>query len=140
MAATTHRLILASAPVRPRGVLAHIRELLQESSSGKQAKLELLYRASRDGWRGQDFHSRCDNKGATVRLLHSPPSHTYEGVFVRDRKLPELLAVDVEPIERVFLAVVHGRLAQKIVVLQHLLRLEEHRLCTTAAAQRQASM
>jgi len=79
MAATTHLLILASAPVRPRGVLAHIRELLQESSSGKQAKLELLYRASRDGWRGQDFHSRCDNKGATVTVIKCTGGFVFGG-------------------------------------------------------------
>jgi BTB/POZ domain-containing protein KCTD9 len=28
----------------------------------------LLYRASRDGWTGKDFHSRCDDKGATISL------------------------------------------------------------------------
>jgi hypothetical protein len=41
---------------------------LPETSGGKQVKLALLYRASRDGWQGQDFHSRCDNKGATVTV------------------------------------------------------------------------
>ena len=39
---------------------------LPESSGGKQVKLELLYCASRDGWQCQDFHSSCDNMGATV--------------------------------------------------------------------------
>ena len=28
----------------------------------------LLYRGSRDGWTGKDFHSRCDDKGATISL------------------------------------------------------------------------
>jgi hypothetical protein len=28
----------------------------------------LLYRGSRDGWTGKDFHSRCDDKGATLTL------------------------------------------------------------------------
>jgi len=32
-------------------------------------KLQLLYRASRDGWKGWDFHSRCDNKGATITVI-----------------------------------------------------------------------
>jgi len=32
-------------------------------------KLQLLYRASRDGWKGRDFHSRCDNKGATITVI-----------------------------------------------------------------------
>ena len=29
----------------------------------------LLYRGSRDGWNADDFHLRCDNKGATVTLF-----------------------------------------------------------------------
>ena len=29
----------------------------------------LLFRGSRDGWKCIDFHSRCDNKGATVVLF-----------------------------------------------------------------------
>ena len=29
----------------------------------------LCYRASRDGWRSSDFHSRCDFKGPTVTLI-----------------------------------------------------------------------
>ena len=29
----------------------------------------LCYRASRDGWRSRDFHSRCDFKGPTVTLI-----------------------------------------------------------------------
>ena len=41
---------------------------LQESSGAKQVKQELLYRASHDGWQGQDFHSRCDANGATVTV------------------------------------------------------------------------
>jgi hypothetical protein len=32
-------------------------------------KLQLLYQASRDGWQGQDFQSRCDNMGATVTVM-----------------------------------------------------------------------
>ena len=29
----------------------------------------LLYRGSRDGWRSKDFHSKCDEKGATISLF-----------------------------------------------------------------------
>ena len=29
----------------------------------------LLFRASEDGWTPEDFHSRCDNKGATLSLF-----------------------------------------------------------------------
>ena len=31
----------------------------------------LCYRASRDGWRSRDFHSRCDFKGPTVTLINA---------------------------------------------------------------------
>eukprot|EP00029_Vermamoeba_vermiformis_P013247 TRINITY_DN8163_c0_g1_i1.p1 TRINITY_DN8163_c0_g1~~TRINITY_DN8163_c0_g1_i1.p1 ORF type:complete len:372 (-),score=90.92 TRINITY_DN8163_c0_g1_i1:7-1038(-) len=29
----------------------------------------LLYKASRDGWQGSDFHAKCDNKGETVTVV-----------------------------------------------------------------------
>ena len=32
-------------------------------------KWHLCYRASRDGWKAQDFHGHCDNKGPTVTLV-----------------------------------------------------------------------
>lgn len=32
-------------------------------------KWRLCYRASRDGWEPQDFHSNCDNKGPTVTVV-----------------------------------------------------------------------
>ena len=35
----------------------------------EKCKWNLCYRASRDGWRSQDFHSRCDNKGPTIVLV-----------------------------------------------------------------------
>ena len=42
-------------------------------------KLELLYRASRDGWRAQDFHSRCDGKGATVTVIKCSGGFVFGG-------------------------------------------------------------
>ena len=33
--------------------------------------VELLYRASRDGWAASSFHSCCDNKGPTVTVIKS---------------------------------------------------------------------
>ena len=45
----------------------------------KQTKLELLYRASRDGWRATDFHSKCDNKGATVTVIKSTGGSVFGG-------------------------------------------------------------
>ena len=35
----------------------------------------LLYRASRDGWTGANFHSRCDNKGPTVTVVSGCRQH-----------------------------------------------------------------
>jgi hypothetical protein len=46
---------------------------------GKQTKVELLYRASRDGWRTTDFHSKCDNKGATVTVIKSTGGYVFGG-------------------------------------------------------------
>ena len=36
---------------------------------GEKCGWNLCYRASRDGWSGQDFHQHCDNKGPTVVLI-----------------------------------------------------------------------
>ena len=32
-------------------------------------KLELLYKASTDGFRGETFHEKCDLKGPTLTIL-----------------------------------------------------------------------
>ena len=34
-------------------------------------KWRLLFRASRDGFAGETFHSKCDNKGPTVTIVKS---------------------------------------------------------------------
>ena len=36
---------------------------------GKKCKWNPCYRASRDGWKEQDFHRHCDNIGPTVVLV-----------------------------------------------------------------------
>lgn len=48
---------------------------------GRPVELRLLYRASRDGFRSSDFHSRCDNKGPTLCLFRSAkdPEKTFGG-------------------------------------------------------------
>jgi hypothetical protein len=38
---------------------------------GSDGELELLYRSSRDGLTGQNFHSKCDNKGQTVVMIET---------------------------------------------------------------------
>ena len=49
--------------VTEQASLAFVHSLLNGKS------LNLLYRGSRDGWKYVDFHSRCDNKGATLTLF-----------------------------------------------------------------------
>ena len=56
-----------------------ILSLLPKPSTGKQVTLEILYRASRDGWQCQDFHSRCDNKGATVTVIKCTGGFVFGG-------------------------------------------------------------
>ncbi len=34
-------------------------------------RFELIFRASRDGFNGQAFHSKCDNKGPTLVIIKS---------------------------------------------------------------------
>jgi hypothetical protein len=41
--------------------------------------LSLLYRGSRDGFRGADFHAKCDDKGATVTIVKSTEGRIFGG-------------------------------------------------------------
>jgi len=45
------------------------RQIISWLDTGVATKLELLYRASYDGWKSKDFHLRCDNKGPTVTVI-----------------------------------------------------------------------
>lgn len=47
----------------------------------------LLYRGSRDGWTGKDFHSRCDDKGATISLYKIKDGSCFGG-FTSESWLP----------------------------------------------------
>ncbi|TNV82206.1 hypothetical protein FGO68_gene3712 [Halteria grandinella] len=43
---------------------------------GKQKfTVSLLYRATRDGFVGIDFHRTCDNKGPTITIIHTTTDH-----------------------------------------------------------------
>ena len=42
---------------------------LKESRTTINDSVKLLYRASRDGWAGSNFHSCCDSKGPTVTVV-----------------------------------------------------------------------
>ena len=45
------------------------RQIISWLDTGAATKLELLFGASYDGWEGEDFHLRCDNKGPTVTVI-----------------------------------------------------------------------
>ena len=52
---------------------------LQESCGGKQVELQLLYRATRDGFGSRDFHARCDGQGATVTVIKCTQGYVFGG-------------------------------------------------------------
>ena len=56
-----------------------VRVWLQDTRGPGQVKLELLYRASRDGRQAQDFHSRCDGKGATITVIKCSGGFVFGG-------------------------------------------------------------
>jgi len=40
---------------------------------------ELLYRASCDGWKANDFHRKCDSKGATLTIVTTKEGYVFGG-------------------------------------------------------------
>ncbi len=42
-------------------------------------KLNLIYKATQDGFKVNDFHSRCDNKGPTISIIKSEFGKTFGG-------------------------------------------------------------
>jgi len=55
------------------------RQIISWLDMGAATKLELLYRASYDGWEGEDFHLRCDNKGPTVTIIKCMDGYVFGG-------------------------------------------------------------
>jgi len=55
----------------------HVRTWLEEVN--KASKPELLYRASRDGWAKSAFHSKSDNKGATLTIAKTSKGYVFGG-------------------------------------------------------------
>jgi BTB/POZ domain-containing protein KCTD9 len=41
--------------------------------------LNLIYKATRDGFKAGDFHSRCDSKGPTICVIKSEHGKTFGG-------------------------------------------------------------
>jgi hypothetical protein len=52
---------------------------LREWCPGGAPRLELLFRATRDGWDAADFHRLCDNQGATVTVVRSTNGNVFGG-------------------------------------------------------------
>ena len=50
--------------------------LMEDGVSGY---LEILYRGSWDGWKGLDFHAKCDNKGETITVICSTGGFIFGG-------------------------------------------------------------
>ena len=48
-------------------------------SVNKVSKPKLLYRASRDGWDGTDFHRQCDKKGSILTIVKSTDGYIFGG-------------------------------------------------------------
>jgi hypothetical protein len=57
----------------------HILSWLRETRGDGRVVVKLLYRASRDGWEASDFHSRCDNQGATITFIKCTGGNVFGG-------------------------------------------------------------
>ncbi len=40
----------------------------------------MIYRGSKDGFKAEDFHGKCDNKGATLIIIKSEAESEDEGM------------------------------------------------------------
>eukprot|EP01084_Bolivina_argentea_P103213 184906_1 len=54
-------------------------ERLLNNVQNKSIKYNLLWRMTRDGKDAKTFHSKCDNKGATLTIYHSEYDHVFGG-------------------------------------------------------------
>jgi len=61
----------------PQDQVGHIQRWLDEDSCGFVTKL--LYRASCDGWRASNFHSKCDNQGPTLTVIRCTGGYIFGG-------------------------------------------------------------
>ncbi|MDC3321174.1 TLD domain-containing protein [bacterium] len=60
-----------------RSIMGHT--LPMEWFESRPPRATLLYRASRDGWRVQNFHSKCDGKGATLTAIKTANGCVFGG-------------------------------------------------------------
>ena len=49
--------------------IVYINKWLKEAKNTLDSTPKIIYRASRDGWYIDDFHYKCDNKGATITVV-----------------------------------------------------------------------
>lgn len=45
----------------------------------RKKKFKILFRANKDGFSGNMFHSKCDNRGATVTIIQSTTGNIFGG-------------------------------------------------------------
>ncbi len=43
--------------------------------------LSLIYRASRDGFEANKFHTKCDNKSKTLTIIKSTNGYVFGGLY-----------------------------------------------------------
>ena len=61
--------MMASIPSKILKGKTKYKHQMIEWLAGENFQWRLCYRASSDGWRGEDFHSKCDNQGPTVVIV-----------------------------------------------------------------------
>eukprot|EP00475_Leptophrys_vorax_P020227 TRINITY_DN27687_c0_g1_i1.p1 TRINITY_DN27687_c0_g1~~TRINITY_DN27687_c0_g1_i1.p1 ORF type:complete len:452 (+),score=90.67 TRINITY_DN27687_c0_g1_i1:165-1358(+) len=71
--------VAAPAKIFESAILNADQEAQLSAWYGKPMTAGLLYRASRDGFGSSDFHSRCDNQGATLTVIRSTTAHVFGG-------------------------------------------------------------
>lgn len=54
-------------------------QLLQLINYSQVRGTRLLYRATRDGFRAEDFHRLCDNRGPTLTVIRSDQMRVFGG-------------------------------------------------------------
>eukprot|EP01099_Mayorella_cantabrigiensis_P007988 TRINITY_DN734_c1_g1_i2.p1 TRINITY_DN734_c1_g1~~TRINITY_DN734_c1_g1_i2.p1 ORF type:complete len:230 (+),score=62.37 TRINITY_DN734_c1_g1_i2:1207-1896(+) len=69
--------------------------LKEVRGEGNVNKVELLFRGSRDGFRVQDFHSRCDNQGPTIVVFKTSEGRRGGGYTSQQWASPTGLYQDV---------------------------------------------
>ena len=57
------------------------KKILTENQQRKRIKLQLLYRATRDGFSGSSFHSKCDGKSPTLSIIQNASNNMIFGGF-----------------------------------------------------------